>query len=234
MEHARNHADECYPMEAAGLFIEVGCKGGKIEFMPCGMSHYTNAFMISPHKWLEAETRGRIVGVFHSHVNEPPILSGWDYASLEAWGLPWVIMSVPSMDWAQFEPRNGKMQRPLLGRRFTYNEADCYSLIKDYYSKIGVGLPDYQRSKGWEGRGENLYLENYANAGFDLVQGDEPQPHDVLLMQIASKVPNHGAIYIGDDRILHHLEGQLSARAVWGDFYKKATTHILRYKDLCH
>jgi len=229
LEQAREHAEGCYPMEAAGLFVER--PDGHVEFFPCGMSGRANQFAIPPHKWLEAEQKGRIAGVFHTHVNEPPLPSEWDCASLEAWGLPWVIMSVPAMEHAQFEPQGGKAPRPLLGRRFSHGTADCYGLIRDYYSKLGIFLPDFQREERWWERGGNLYLDNYAKAGFVRVKNEGPHLHDVLLMQINSKVPCHGAIYIGDNRLLHHLEGQLSARAVWGDFYRKATTHIFRHKD---
>ena len=109
---------------------------------------------------------------------------------------------------------------------------DCYGLIRDYYGRLGIDIPDFERHQGWEKEGMNLYLDNYESAGFARV--DEAQPHDVLLLQMGgSPVPNHGAIYLGDNRILQHLEGRLSARAVYGDYYRKATTHILRHRQSC-
>jgi proteasome lid subunit RPN8/RPN11 len=232
LEDAAKHAIECHPMEACGLFIEAK---GRVEFFPCGSSMYHDRFLIPPSMWIEAEGRGRLAGVFHSHCGSPPLPSRADLASMEAWGIPWVIMSAPSMEWAQFEPQGGGGggPRPLLGREFAYGSLDCYGLLRDYYSRLGIDLPDFERSPKWESRGLNLYLDNYEKAGFSrLGAGEAPLPHDVLLMQINSPVPNHGAVYLGGDRILHHLEGRLSARAVWGDFFRKATTHILRHGQI--
>jgi cell wall-associated NlpC family hydrolase len=52
-------------------------------------------------------------------------------------------------------------------------------------------------------------------------------------MQVHSPVPNHGAIFLGGGLMLHHINTRLSATAVYGDFYRKATTHILRHRDIC-
>ena len=50
-------------------------------------------------------------------------------------------------------------------------------------------------------------------------------------MQVLSNVPNHAAIYLGGDVIGHHLYGRLSGRDVYGGYYKKHTTHVLRKKQ---
>jgi cell wall-associated NlpC family hydrolase len=54
-------------------------------------------------------------------------------------------------------------------------------------------------------------------------------PGDCFLMQVASPVPNHAAVYLGDGLILHHLQGRLSSRDVYGGYWQKVTTHVLRY-----
>jgi cell wall-associated NlpC family hydrolase len=48
-------------------------------------------------------------------------------------------------------------------------------------------------------------------------------------MQVASPVPNHAAVYLGDGLILHHLQGRLSSRDVYGGYWQKVTTHALRH-----
>jgi uncharacterized protein YjbI with pentapeptide repeats len=93
----------------------------------------------------------------------------------------------------------------------------------------GVTLPDYVRFDEWWKRGENLYLENFAAAGFSVIDSADLHPGDCFLMQVASPVPNHAAVYLGDDMILHHLQGRLSSRDVYGGYWQKNTTHILRY-----
>jgi cell wall-associated NlpC family hydrolase len=52
-------------------------------------------------------------------------------------------------------------------------------------------------------------------------------------MKVASSVPNHAAIYIGGDIILHHVYGRLSNRQIYGGYWRKHTTHHLRHKSLC-
>lgn len=49
--------------------------------------------------------------------------------------------------------------------------------------------------------------------------GEEPQKGDIFFMQYG-KMPDHCAVYIGDDQILHHHKDRLSCRAVFGGMYK--------------
>ena len=96
---------------------------------------------------------------------------------------------------------------------------------------MNLDLPDYQRFDEWWKRGENLYLDNFTHAGFDVASSDGLGEGDVLLMQVNSDVPNHAAIYLGDGLILHHLQGRLSSRDVYGGYWQKITTHILRHQS---
>ena len=97
--------------------------------------------------------------------------------------------------------------------------------------EFGLQLSDYnRRDKFWE-RGENLYLDNFHREGFHKVQFDELQYGDALLMQLDSKLPNHAAIYLGDQQILHHIQGRLSSRDVLGGYYIKSTAMVLRHES---
>jgi cell wall-associated NlpC family hydrolase len=78
----------------------------------------------------------------------------------------------------------------------------------------------------------NLYLDNFGSAGFHTTDLADLQVGDVLLMQVASPVPNHAAVYLGDGLILHHLQGRLSSRDVYGGYWHKVTTHALRHPHL--
>lgn len=233
LEQATAHAAACYPMEACGLWVEGA---GGIEFIPAEPSRTRGHFSIAPAKYLEAERAGALRGIFHTHCDSPPVPSQQDLVGIEAWGVPWVIMSWPSGEWGVYEPGAPNspfsiLNPPLLGRSFHYGSSDCYGLIRAYYARLGIALPDFSREAGWEKEGLDLYMGNYEKAGFQSVQGP-PREHDVLLLQVNSPVPNHGAICLGGNRLLHHMEGRLSARAAYGDFYRKATAHVLRHKEL--
>jgi len=125
-------------------------------------------------------------------------------------------------------------QAPLIGRSFVYGVLDCYTLVLDYYQReLGITLPYYVRDDayGWWERGQNLYAERFAEAGFMAV--NTPQPGDVILMQVQSDVANHAAVYLGDGVILHHLVKQLSRRDQYGGYWQKHTAHILRHRSRC-
>jgi cell wall-associated NlpC family hydrolase len=113
---------------------------------------------------------------------------------------------------------------------------DCYTLIQDWYAtQRGVTLPTPCREDDWWLKGGNLYLDNFVSAGFERVpMSDDKLPRefregDVLLMQICAPVPNHAAIWLDDGTILHHLAGRLSSRDIFGGYYRKHTTHAIRY-----
>jgi cell wall-associated NlpC family hydrolase len=60
---------------------------------------------------------------------------------------------------------------------------------------------------------------------------EELQYGDAILMQLASPLPNHAAVYLGDQLILHHLQGRLSSRDLYGGYYLKSTARVLRHES---
>lgn len=220
------HARQQYPREACGLVI---VERGREVYVPCrNLSDNVDTFVLDPVDYSSAEQRGEIVAVVHSHPNAPATPSESDRAACEASGLPWHIVGIPSLSWASLEPCG--YQVPLVGREFVHGSMDCYSIIRDYYRQVrGVILPNFKRDKSWWERGQNLYLENFVAAGFTKINPDDLQIGDVILMQIFSPVPNHGAVYADDGIILQHLTNRISSRDVYGGYYRKHTTHVLRY-----
>ena len=107
-----------------------------------------------------------------------------------------------------------------------------YVFLDDNENPVMVSdLLDFHRSDDWWKRGENLYLDNFAKAGFTQTEQSQLKQGDVILMTINSSVPNHGALYLGDGLILHHVHGRLSTREVFGGYYLKNATHYLRYEN---
>ena len=76
-----------------------------------------------------------------------------------------------------------------------------------------------------------MYLDNFKNEGMREIDPDSIQYGDILLMKLDAIVPNHAAIYLGEMIILHHVQGRLSSRDVYGGYYQKVTELCLRHES---
>jgi len=223
------HAATEAPWECCGLAVVVK---GRLRYRPClNIAAQADQFEIDPEDYAKAEDDGEVVGVCHSHVFVPPEPSQADRVMCEHSGVPWLIVNHPTGAHVTITPTG--YEAPLVGRQYSHGVLDCYQIVADHYGRsLGIKLPHFHRTHEWWLNGGNLYLDGFGKAGFVMV-GDgthqDIRPHDVLLMQIASPVPNHAAIYLGDNCILQHVAGRLSSRDVYGGYWRKATTHVLRH-----
>lgn len=227
-ETAEQHALTDMPREACGLVVII--KGRERYWRAKNLAVGTDQFILDPEDYAEADEAGDIVAIVHSHPNLPCTPSQADMVSCEASGLPWHIVSAPHFQWHYMEPTG--YQAPMVGREWSHGVLDCYSLIRDWYAQErGLLLPDFARRDEWWLRGQDLYIEGFEVAGFRQVDPADMQPGDVILMRVASPVTNHGAVYLGDNRIIHHVQNRLSCRDVYSEFWIKRTTHVLRHEN---
>lgn len=226
------HAVSEQPRECCGLAVVFK---GRLRYWPCkNISLNKTQFEIDPLDYAAAEDAGEVVGICHSHVFVSPEPSEADRVMCELNGLPWLIVNYPTGSFKQIEPSG--YQAPLVGRSYSHGILDCYQIVADYYQRtLGIELRGgIERQDNWWLKGENLYVEGYEASGFVKVGGSDHadiRPHDVLLMQMASPVPNHAAIYLGDNMIMQHVAGRLSSRDVYGGYWRKSTTHVLRHRS---
>lgn len=244
----RKHAIQEFPKEATG-FVVVTPEGEK--YIPAvNIAEQANDMVIvCPKSQAKAYKAGEVVAFFHSHPNHPAKPSEADLVGCERMGLPWYIQPLNDHGGAlevgeliTVIPSGYKA--PLIGRSFSHGVLDCYTLIRDYYDReLGIGLPDFQRDDEWWNKGQNLYEENFAKAGF--VPVHDLKPHDVILMQYYSEVTNHAGVLIGDyrlksehtefnvpDAMIHHASNRLSERVIYGGYWADITRMVLRHKDL--
>lgn len=223
----KRHAASQYPKEACGLLV---LKDGVELFVACANISTTPSehFVLDPKDYLKASLESEIVAICHTHPDYSAQPSLADKSACEASHMPWYILSYPVCDLHYLKPCGFKA--PLLGRPFVHGIHDCYSLCQDYYKEIGILIPHYDRPDKWWDNGMDLYEDNFRDAGF--VEVDKPQLHDAVLMRIRSKVSNHAAVFHKPDCIIHHLYDQLSHEVVYGGFWAKVTSKILRHKSL--
>lgn len=237
------HARAVYPREAVAFLILAN---GKYRLHICeNVAPVTDGFMTTPEDWAAAESQGQIIAVIHSHPDQSAEPSEADLAAAESEAIDWIICGFPNGKdgdpvWHRFGPRNPGEELPYLERRFVHGVTDCFTLIRDYYwREFGIDLPNVYRPDEWWLRGQNLYVDYLDRAGFDVIARNPGEsylahvrPGDGLLFNIGSAVPNHAAIWIGDNRILHHLYGRLSSIDMMGRFYIERLTHVCRHRDV--
>jgi proteasome lid subunit RPN8/RPN11 len=228
----RRHAGERAPAECCGLAVVIK---GRLRYVRCRNRAPDGEllFEIAPEDWAAAEDKGEIVAVCHSHVFAAPTPSMADLVGCEKSGLPWLIVNHPVGTHTVTMPSG--YRAPLVGRPFVHGVLDCYSLARDYYREaLGLELPDFARQDEWWLKGEDLYRQNFEACGFVRMGGGDftaLKPHDGLLMQVASPVPNHAAVVTPEGTILQHSYGRLSSRDIYGGYWRAATTHVLRHRS---
>mgnify|MGYP002620228295 CR=1 FL=1 len=213
------HAQAEQPKECCGLVCVVK---GRRRYFPCKNLAETpdEHFILDPMDYANAEEQGEVVAVIHSHPTTNPKPSEADLVACEKSGVPWHIINPLTEQWGYCEPSG--YQLPYVGRQFSFGIVDCWTLIRDYYQReYGVALHDYDRRDGFWLRGENMYVDNLPNEGFTPIPLTEVQPGDLILMQLASPLPNHAAIYLGEQMILHHVQQRLSSRDIFAGYYWK-------------
>jgi len=215
-----NHAKKCGENECCGFVID-----NKI-YMPCTniSPTPTETFEISPDDWIQAETLGEITAIVHSHPNGTPILSEADQIHQQQTAVDW---------WLVCDNQIHKFRyiKPLLGREFEHGKTDCLTIVRDAYMLAGIDLPDYEREDDWWHNGQNLYLDLLPQNGFERVDAEDLQEGDVILVCLGSETPNHAAIYVGNQHILHHCPDRLSKRDLYGGFWRNYTHSIWRHKQ---
>jgi proteasome lid subunit RPN8/RPN11 len=227
-KEAQRHAMAVFPMEACGI---VTRSRGYIPQENCAADPL-NFFEMNPGVWIEY--RGDILGVIHSHTNGNYAPGEMDMRSQISCGVAFGLLVATSdsasgiLWWGADTPIP-----PLIGRQFLHGIQDCYSLIRDWYQlERGIVLREYPRDNEWWVKGENLYELFFRDAGFHVIPNDPNsiQSGDVFLSKVRSPVENHGGLYVGGGKVIHHVGGHIS-QEVGASPWIKLVTRWVRYGE---
>lgn len=232
------HAKACYPNECCGLIV---AKGNKQEVI-CGRNisdEPRHHFMLHPHDYGAAEDIGEILAIYHSHCEESPVINDADRTTSEKHELPIITIGITKKTDGEFEEPAWNIYKPtgwkhaLENRPFVYGVLDCFTLLQDYYQeKLGIELPDLVYGGAWWNN-IDIFGKRLHDFGFRKVRA--PMEHDIIVMKLDGKYPNHVSIFVGDGMMLHHGPGHLSGFHPYiceQGYYSRCTTGFFRHVKL--
>lgn len=113
---------------------------------------------------------------------------------------------------------------------------DCFELQRRFFKdNFDIELPNYARPNDWKSDQLDLLRILPEKCGFETITEwklKDLRPGDVMAIAINEANPNHLVVYLGDDKILHHLYGRFSNSEVYRDFWRDRTSFLLRHKDV--
>lgn len=226
------HAIQEYPNESCGLIIND-------VYYPCTniAVNPKETFVISAaERGLLEMKYGTISAIVHSHPHQlsPEVLHRPEWPSsmdMESWiseGIPFWIIACDGVK-CDILKMDDDVISPLEGREFIHGYTDCYAIIRDFYRlDLGIKLKNYPRSFEWWYNGQDLYSQNFEDAGFKIKVG-RPVRGDVMLYNFSSPVVNHAAICTGDNLSIHHFINKTS-RAYPINKLRSNEVLVLEYK----
>lgn len=203
-------------------------KDGKLTQVKNVHDEPENYFALS---YFDGEKAKKADAFIHSHINGYRCPSSSDLKCQKLLNIPCGIVPVENKSAGRvLWLGDGILDVPLVGRDFIHGVYDCYSLVRSYFwQKLKVKLRDYDRDDEWWFNNQDLYEQNFMNEGFEVIDLDENlQVGDCFLMKITGPVSHHAAVYLGDEKILHHLDRRLSRvdnLSQWGRFITKTVRY---------
>lgn len=200
---------EAFPNEACAFICD-----GQIVPVANISPNPTTTFQTSAVEVLSLRAQHTITGFLHSHPATPdeaglrpwPVEwpSGADVSGWLADSVRWGISATDGENVTQPIWMDEDHIAPLEGRPFISGIWDCYSAIRDWYRvHRGITLKNYARGMEWWLKGQNLYEDNFADAGF--TETTQPEVGDIALMSIGSRgVICHAAVMDSPSTLYHH------------------------------
>jgi proteasome lid subunit RPN8/RPN11 len=205
----QSHAMEAYPLEACGIVV-----GG--EYRRCENIHPepTKAFRINPELTGPLMAAGQLQAIVHSHPDGPNYPSQPDLEGQINSEIPWGICPVIGdtekplyacdvLWWGDTLP-----PVPLERRKFIWGIFHCYQLYRDWWrQERGMLPPIWPVGDSFIHDGFNCwdtFREDCGLTDMGKIDISNLQIGDMLLGKVRGSFPNHCAVFVGDDKMLHH------------------------------
>lgn len=218
IEEIEKHFEASYPREACGI---IGIVKGRKKWFPCeNVAETDDGFVMSSKDWFDIKKKADIYAIVHNHPDESNEPSQHDIDSCNAIGVPYYIFSYPEMELNIIEPTIRVY--PLIGREYSFGVADCFEAMRDWLKEENIHIPPRAafEDNWWEKDLDYFNEDIISEWGFKKVT--EPKKNDLLIFQVAEKVPDHCGVYLGNDIFFHHAENRLSCREplypLWGKY----------------
>lgn len=223
-DHAAEHPAE----EVCGLIISNSQKSMILK----GVNEHQNKshyFSMRPEVFLEVPDGWDVTATYHSHPYGVVNPSDADMTMCEMTDMPMHIVCAANSAHMMIEPSG--YQAPYLKRSYVFGVHDCYTLVRDWYSReFSIDLPRFDEEHRGFIKGEDVYVQNFEQAGFIQLK-DMPVCHgDVFLLQVGAQHVNHAVIWLKSGRILHHVVNRVSKEDHWTGYWVEHATHHLRHK----
>ena len=214
-----------YPKEMCGVITNSN------EFIKCTNIHDDpeNNFLIRPQD-LDSIGWDNIKYIVHSHPKTTAKPSRVDIEQCNTGEFPWLIVSLIESDLQLITPNNTIPN--LEGRPFIHRVFDCFSLVRDFYLKeFKVQIKDVKREYNWWKQEQvDLFTTEAEKIGF--VEIDTPTYGDMVVLSYFSDKPNHAAIYLGNNLILHQVGLYPSRVEPYSEYWRERTRWIMRHRNL--
>lgn len=226
----REHALEESPKECCGLVLlndkdvyeSVRCEN--ISPDP------EKGFVINPVDYIKASRGGRVIGTYHSHANDKDAFSEFDKFNSENHKLIYFLYCTKKNSFLEYNP--DQEFNSYIGRIFQIKKSDCFTLMRDFYSKeLSIPIKDYERNDNWKREDKYIFENNYKSEGFYKVNG-EYKKYDCHLFKFRGDAAEHIAVNLGNNLILHQPRNGFSRIEELTSRYKKFIHYTIRHKDI--
>lgn len=203
---------------------------GPLDIIHCAnvAADPTKDFAISARDQAAARAQGSVMYVWHSHPMAAPF-SDADRACADEACLPQRLFSIPDRTWYEYLPSSHRV--PLEARPWAWGEADCLSIIRDYYrQQLNIHISDYDRDETTTNLGQ-MVMDGFEKEGFrKLPSTNLLQKHDVLIMRTNGS-PQHMCVFVGNSRVLHHPLHGLSKLDLFSPAWRRRLHCVVRHQS---